>query len=95
MWVLLSEDPAFTFRLLPGDVRTMGRAAGAQFVVDAPLVSRVHCRLTHAPEGTLLVEDLGSTNGTFVNDRKVDAATRLQPDDRLMIGRVRFDVRRG
>lgn len=95
MWVLLSAEHAFTFRLLPGDVRTMGRAAGAQFVVDAPLVSRVHCRLTHSPEGTLLVEDLGSTNGTFVNDRKVDAATWLQPDDRLVIGRVQFDVRRG
>lgn len=95
MWLLRSTEPEFTFRLLPGDIRTMGRAAGAQFVVDAPLVSRLHCRLTHSPEGTLVVEDLGSTNGTFVNDHKVDGATPLGADDRLVVGRVHFHVSRG
>ena len=40
--------PEKTFRLLPGSIRTVGRATGADFIVDAPLVSRVHCRLTVA-----------------------------------------------
>jgi len=94
MWLLRSSDPPFAFRLLPGDIRTIGRATGAQFVVDAPLVSRVHCRLTMSPEGDLSVEDLGSTNGTFVNARRVEGPTALRADDTLTVGRVAFEVTR-
>ena len=52
MWILRTVDeaqPEKTFRILPGGVRTIGRATGADFIVDAPLVSRVHCRLTARP----------------------------------------------
>jgi pSer/pThr/pTyr-binding forkhead associated (FHA) protein len=97
MWTLRATDPAdlqLSFRLLPGDVKTIGRAAGAQFVVDAPLVSRVHCRLTLSASNDLHVEDLGSTNGTFVNERKVRGKTALQPEDTLRVGRVAFMVDR-
>jgi pSer/pThr/pTyr-binding forkhead associated (FHA) protein len=94
MWILRSTDPDCSFRLLPGDIRTIGRAAGAQFIVDAPLVSRVHCRLTLSPKGELTVEDLHSTNGTFVNDRKVDDAVPLLPADTLKVGRVVFVIQR-
>ncbi|MGE0460382.1 MAG: FHA domain-containing protein [Vicinamibacterales bacterium] len=94
MWILRSTEPDFSFRLLPGEIRTIGRATGAQFVVDAPLVSRVHCRLTLSPEGTLTVEDLGSTNGTYVNERRVDHPTTLAPSDTLRVGRVAFEVLR-
>jgi pSer/pThr/pTyr-binding forkhead associated (FHA) protein len=95
MWILQSTDPdvPLTFRLLPGDVRTIGRAAGAQFVVDAPLVSRVHCRLTLAADG-LSVEDLGSTNGTFVNGKPVAGQAPLAAGDMLRVGRVEFSVDR-
>jgi len=95
MWILRSTEPTFSFRLLPGETRTIGRATGAQFVVDAPLVSRVHCRLTLSPEGTLTVEDLGSTNGTYLNDRRVEHLTTLAPSDTLRVGRVAFEVSRG
>jgi pSer/pThr/pTyr-binding forkhead associated (FHA) protein len=95
MWMLRSLDPALSFRLLPGDVRTIGRAPGAQFIVDAPLVSRVHCRLTLSPEGDLTVEDLGSTNGTYVNEQRVGQPTPLQSADTLKVGRVSFAVERG
>jgi pSer/pThr/pTyr-binding forkhead associated (FHA) protein len=95
MWLLRSSEPPFTFRLMPGDVRTIGRATGAQFIVDAPLVSRVHCRLTASADGHLTVEDLDSTNGTFVNEGRVEGPTVLQPSDTLTVGRVSFDVRRG
>ncbi|MCC7177276.1 MAG: FHA domain-containing protein [Acidobacteria bacterium] len=94
MWILRSTEPDFSFRLLPGEIRTIGRATGAQFVVDAPLVSRVHCRLTSSPEGALTVEDLGSTNGTYVNDRRVEHPTPLAPSDTLRVGRVAFEVLR-
>jgi pSer/pThr/pTyr-binding forkhead associated (FHA) protein len=95
MWLIRSSDPALSFRLLPGDIRTIGRAAGAQFIVDAPLVSRVHCRLTLSASGDLTVEDLGSTNGTYVNDRRVEHPTALQDADTLKVGRVSFEVGRG
>lgn len=90
MWILrtITEDvPERTFRVLPGSVRTIGRAAGADFIVDAALVSRVHCRVTALADGQLEVRDLGSTNGTFVNGTRIDAAT-LASGDKLQVGRV-------
>jgi pSer/pThr/pTyr-binding forkhead associated (FHA) protein len=98
MWILQSiepEDARLTFRMLPNTLKTMGRASGADFVVDAALVSRVHCRLTlNAEGGRLEIEDLGSTNGTFVNGRKVGKSgkTILKDGDKLTVGRVQFMV---
>jgi pSer/pThr/pTyr-binding forkhead associated (FHA) protein len=98
MWILRAaaasaSERAWSFRLLPGAVKTVGRAAQADFVVEAALVSRVHCRLTSDASGMLEVEDLRSTNGTFVNDRPVKRA-RLAPGDRLRVGRVELMVER-
>ncbi|MBI4885917.1 MAG: FHA domain-containing protein [Acidobacteria bacterium] len=90
MWILRTVDDdqrEKTFRILPGTVRTVGRATGADFIVDAPLVSRVHCRLTAHPDGGLEVSDLSSTNGTFVNGNRIDRAP-LSSGDRLGVGRV-------
>ena len=81
-----------TFRLGPGAVKTVGRAPRADFIVDAALVSRVHCRLT-AGEEQLEVVDLSSTNGTFVNDTRV-ATAKLTKGDRLRVGRVELIVER-
>ena len=94
MWKLQSfepEDAGLTFRLLPGTLKTMGRAPRADFVVDAALVSRVHCRFTLNETNELQLEDLGSTNGTFVNGKKV-RRTQLSDGDKLTVGRVRFVV---
>lgn len=92
MWILRSSesDGAFTFRLPSGTARTMGRAQRADFVLDAPLVSRVHCRVV-ASADNLAVEDLSSTNGTFVNDRRIEKSA-LANGDRLRIGRVELTV---
>ena len=90
MWILraLAEGKhEQTFRILPGNVRTIGRAVGADFIVNAALVSRVHCRLTALPSGELEVKDLESTNGTFVNGQRVEQA-RLAPGDRIQVGRL-------
>jgi pSer/pThr/pTyr-binding forkhead associated (FHA) protein len=92
MWILRSQEPAFAFRVMPGEVRTIGRATGAQFVVEAPLVSRLHCRLTCSSDGELMVEDLGSTNGTFVDTRRVEGPIPLTPGATLRVGRVGFEV---
>src|SRR2546422_533631 len=67
--------------------RIVPRATGADFGVDGALVSRVHCRLIALPGGGLEVRDLASTNGTFVNGKRVQTA-QLASGDRLQIGRV-------
>jgi pSer/pThr/pTyr-binding forkhead associated (FHA) protein len=90
MWILRTVDGADgeqVFRIVPGRARTLGRATGADFIVEAPLVSRVHCRLTALPSGELEVKDLESTNGTFVNGQRVEEA-RLISGDRLQVGRL-------
>ncbi|MBZ5558360.1 MAG: FHA domain-containing protein [Acidobacteriia bacterium] len=101
MWILQSAAleadaegavPALTFRLRPGAIKTIGRAPGAEFIVDAALVSRVHCRLTAADDSVEVV-DLSSTNGTYVNDRRVERA-QLKHGDRLKVGRVELKLER-
>ena len=90
MWILqrvTDSDETQTFRIVPGGERTIGRATGADFILDAALVSRVHCRIAVLPTGELEVTDLDSTNGTFVNGTRVSTA-RLTSGDRLEVGRV-------
>jgi predicted Zn finger-like uncharacterized protein len=62
---------------------TIGRGE-TDIVLDDPLVSRVHAELEKV-KGTVLVKDLDSTNGTYVNDKKVTAQV-LQPGDVLRVG---------
>src|ERR1700724_1007230 len=88
MWIL--QSPEGTFRLPAGAIKTVGRASRADFILDVALVSRVHCRLT-AGDDQLEVVDLKSTNGTFVNDKRIEKA-RLATGDRLRVGRVELTV---
>lgn len=91
-WILHSNDETpRLLRLTPGTSRTIGRAAQADFVFDAPLVSRIHCRLTADVSGQLVAEDLGSTNGTLVNGVAAARAV-LRVGDTLGVGRVEFVV---
>jgi pSer/pThr/pTyr-binding forkhead associated (FHA) protein len=93
MWILQaadSENGPIMFRVFPGSIKTVGRATRADFILDAALVSRLHCRL-EAGEESLEVIDLASRNGTYVNDKRVDRA-RLTSGDRLRIGRVELMV---
>ena len=96
MWTLRSTDEVIrrTFQLMPGAVRTVGRGAAADYTIDAVLMSRLHCRLT-ATETELTVEDLDSTNGTFVNDQRIgETPSALVGGDRLRLGRLELSVAR-
>ncbi len=90
-WILKSGEPPLTLRLTSGAIKTLGRTARADFIVDAALVSRIHCRLTADRSHQLVVEDLESTNGTMVNGQKIDRAV-LKTGDTLQVGRVAFEV---
>ena len=70
---------------------TIGRAAGCQIPLDDSYVSQVHARVFRR-DGDLLVEDLGSTNGTYLNRKKVDGTVPIRRGDRLQIGRTVLEV---
>ena len=91
-WILHSiNEPTITLRVPPGSIKTIGRTARADFIVDAALISRLHCRLTADKSDQLVVEDLGSTNGTLVNGKKIDRVV-LRAGDKLTVGRMEFQV---
>lgn len=81
-----------TFVLNPG-VTTVGRHPQSDIFLDDVTVSRHHCRFIVEDTG-LSVEDSGSTNGTYVNERRVDSA-ELSAADEVLVGRFHFLVVRG
>ena len=93
MWIFKSPtDETVTFRMAPGVIKTFGRAPRADLIIDAALVSRLHCRVEAGDESVNVI-DLASTNGTFVNDERIAHAT-LTSGDRLRIGRVELSVKK-
>ena len=74
------------------DELTVGRASGCQIALeDDKAVSQLHARVFRR-DGRLFVEDLGSTNGTYLNAKKVGGAVGLQKGDRLQVGRTVLEV---
>ncbi len=64
---------------------TMGRAAGCHITLDDTYVSQVHARV-FVRDGVVFVEDLGSTNGTYLNRKKVSGPLMLKPGDQVQVG---------
>jgi hypothetical protein len=74
------------------DELTVGRAVGCQITLDDDTyVSQLHARLFRR-DGQVFVEDLGSTNGTFLNRRKVSSAVPLNRGDRLQMGKTVMEL---
>src|SRR5215472_2978677 len=63
----------------------IGSGADCDLVVERPTISGRHCRFTELADGYLL-EDLGSSNGTYVNGERIDAVTRVTAGDRITMG---------
>jgi pSer/pThr/pTyr-binding forkhead associated (FHA) protein len=70
---------------------TIGRNAELEVHVEDESVSRSHCQLFLNADGALCVRDLGSKNGTYVNDFRVNHAI-LQSNDLLQLGSVTFRI---
>jgi hypothetical protein len=80
-------DPGTAFEI--GDSATMGRADGSDIPVDDPFASSVHARIF--PRGQFMyIEDMGSTNGTYLNGRRLRAAERLKVGDMVRIGETEY-----
>lgn len=72
---------------------TVGRAPGCQISVpDDSFVSQVHARV-FARDGSWFVEDMGSTNGTFHDDRKIGGPTEIRQGDRIRVGGTVLEMR--
>lgn len=69
----------------------VGRMDGCWLILKSDRVSRYHARF-HVRGGTLSVEDLGSRNGTFVNDERISGLVTLEPDDVVRIGDEKMKV---
>ena len=70
---------------------TVGRAAGCQVVLDDTYVSQLHTRIFQR-DGQLMVEDLGSTNGTYLNNRKVSGPMMMGRGDKLRVGKTVMEL---
>jgi len=79
----LGHEPGTVFDLREG--ATLGRSDHAEVRVDDPFASSAHARIF--PRGDfMLVEDMGSTNGTYLNGRQLRGAERLKVADVIRIG---------
>ena len=78
--------------LAPGEY-VLGREPGVDVLVDVPLVSRRHARLT-IDYSELFIADLGSSNGTFLNGQPVTENTRVFPSQKITIGEATVELRR-
>src|SRR3954447_9857664 len=78
---------------LPPGEYVIGRNPDVEIFADTPLISRRHAKLMINYDQVLL-EDLGSSNGTFVADKPVTASTRLFPNQAIRLGDVAVEIHR-
>jgi hypothetical protein len=71
---------------------TIGRDAGCQITLSDTYISQFHARVSITDDG-IVVEDLGSTNGTYLNQQLVTRPVVAQPDDRLQLGGIIMELR--
>ena len=80
--------------LVPGGKRlSVGRVADNELALNDASVSKIHAALTMNQQGTLLVADTGSTNGTFINGRRIAYGEARQIEDRDVVGFGDVEVR--
>ena len=88
---LVSTAGEQTVDVKPGATLIVGRAVNSDVPIYDPTISRQHAQVT-LQDGGVLIKDLGSSNGTFLNGSRVTEAV-AQPNDVVMFGKVSFYVR--
>jgi diguanylate cyclase (GGDEF)-like protein len=83
--LLTGNDVGKIFKLAPGEVQ-IGRSHRAEIRIEDDSISRAHCKIT-LDNKAVQVEDLGSSNGTFVNGKRVERAA-LRDGDKIRVGEV-------
>jgi pSer/pThr/pTyr-binding forkhead associated (FHA) protein len=91
--VVVAPEPRRGLEFALGDELTVGRAGGCGVSLpDDTFVSQLHARVFRR-DGKLFVEDLGSTNGTYVNEKKVTAPVAVGRGDHIQFGRTTMELR--
>jgi len=72
---------------LPSPVSVIGRDPTASVRLEEESVSKQHARITQE-DGRFVIQDLGSSNGTFINGRRIHEPTELRPGDLIRLGAV-------
>lgn len=74
------------------DVTVLGRSDESDVVLDDPYASDFHMRLV-SQDNEMVLHDLGSTNGTYVNGRRVNVPTSLRRGDTIQVGKTVMEVK--
>jgi hypothetical protein len=83
----MGHNPGTSFDV--GNGATLGRSDGADINVDDPFASSAHARIFQRGD-YMYLEDMGSTNGTYLNGRQVRTAERLKVSDTIRIGDTEY-----
>lgn len=86
-WLVIRRGPDLNgmYRIGQQDVTTLGREVGNDIIINDPEVSRFHLRISRGPGG-LTLQDLGTTNGTFVHNQRLTMPYLLRPGDVIGLG---------
>jgi hypothetical protein len=90
--VVIKSDSQQGTEVQVDDVTVLGRSSEADVLLDDPYASEFHMRLV-AQDSGLVLHDLGSTNGTYINGRRVTAPTTLRRGDTIQVGKTVMEVR--
>jgi hypothetical protein len=83
----MGREPGTAFEI--HDEAILGRAPTSDVQIDDAFASSAHARVF--PRGqSMYIEDLGSTNGTYLNERQLDGVAELRPDDTIRIGETEY-----
>ncbi|HEX7099990.1 MAG TPA: FHA domain-containing protein [Acidimicrobiia bacterium] len=90
--VIVRSDTQAGLDFTVTDATVVGRSSEADIVIDDPYASEFHLRLV-ATENGLTLHDLGSTNGTYLNGRRVTAPAELRRGDAVQVGKTVMEIR--
>jgi pSer/pThr/pTyr-binding forkhead associated (FHA) protein len=83
----MGREPGTAFEI--HDEAILGRASTSDVEIEDAFASSAHARVF--PRGqSMYIEDLGSTNGTYLNERRLEAVEELRPDDTIRIGETEY-----
>jgi pSer/pThr/pTyr-binding forkhead associated (FHA) protein len=85
--------PAVSTEIPIGNELVIGRSRhGGGSLGGDPELSRLHARIGRTSEGILIIEDLGSTNGTYLNGWRLTTAQQLRAGDQIALGQTLLEI---